>query len=112
MQVSTARREVAEVLPALAVERHHLTVQDRLFHWQFFPDPVAEFRELLKDVPPLGLEMTTLPRDVQQAAVAVVLGLEEPSGVIERVRPRSEQDRLNGGEGPADSWAHAGSWAA
>jgi hypothetical protein len=56
--------------------------------------------------------MTALPSDVKQAAVPVVFGFKEPGRVVEWIAPRGEEDRLDGGEGPADSWAHAGSQAA
>jgi hypothetical protein len=73
---------------------------------------VAEFLEPVQEVSPLRSEMTAFPCHVEQPPVAVVLGLEEPGRVVKRVRPRGEQDRLNRGEGAADSWAHAGSSAA
>jgi hypothetical protein len=108
MQVSTARREVVEVLSALAVERYHLAVQDCFLDWQDLTGPVAELLEPLEDVPPLGPEVTAVPGHVEQPAVSVILGLEEPGGVIERVGPGGESDRLDGGEGPTDSWAQCG----
>jgi hypothetical protein len=90
VQIPTACPEIAEVLPALTVQHHHLAVQDRLLDRQLLPDPVAEVLESLEDVSSLGPEMTAVPGDVQQPAVPVVFGLEEPSGVIERIAPRGE----------------------
>jgi hypothetical protein len=58
VQVPTTRREVAEVLPALPVQGHHLAVQDRLLDRQLLTDPVAKLLEPLEDVPPLGPEVT------------------------------------------------------
>ena len=60
------------------------------------PDTAADAASLKVDSPP----------------VPVILRLEEPGGVVERVSPRGEEDRLDGREGQADSWAHSGSWAA
>jgi hypothetical protein len=41
-----------------------------------------------------------------------MLWLKEPGRIIERIAPGREEDRLDRGEGPADSWAHGGSQAA
>jgi hypothetical protein len=43
--------------------------------------------------------MTAIPGHVEQSAVAVILGFEEPGGVVERLAARDEQDRLDGGKG-------------
>ena len=40
MEVPTTRPEVTEVLSALAVECHHLAVEDRLLDRQLLTDPV------------------------------------------------------------------------
>jgi len=36
---------MAEVLPAIAVEGHHLAVEDRFLDRQFLPHPVAKLPE-------------------------------------------------------------------
>jgi hypothetical protein len=112
VQVAAAGQEVPEVLPALAVERHHLPIQDRLLDRQALPNPVAELVEAPQQVPPFGPDPAALPGDVQEPAAAVVLGLEQPGRVVERIAPRGGQDRLDSGEGAADSWADGGSQAA
>jgi hypothetical protein len=112
VQVPAAGGEVAKVLPAFAVERHDLAVEDRLLNRQFLADPIAELLESFEDVPTLRPKVAALRCDVEQAAVAVVFWLEYPGGIIERFPPQGKEDRLNKGKGPAGSWAHAGSWAA
>jgi hypothetical protein len=50
---------------------------------------------------PARAEVATLAGDVKQAAVAVVLGLEQPGGIVERLPAGSEEDRAGpviGGE--------------
>ena len=89
-KLERAGGEVAEILPALAIECHYLAVQDCLLHGQLLPHPIAEFLKSLEDVPALGPEMTVLPGHVEQPAIAVVLGLEEPGGIIEWIAPRSK----------------------
>ena len=85
MEIPAAGDEVAEVLPAVCVQGNDLPVQDDLFDRQLHTDPVAELVEPLQVVPPLGLEPARLAGDVQDAPVAVVLGLEEPSRIVKRV---------------------------
>jgi hypothetical protein len=58
VEVPAASQQVAEVLPALAVQGHHLAVQDRLLDRQLFPDPIAEFLEALQKASLLGQKVT------------------------------------------------------
>jgi hypothetical protein len=90
MEVPAAGHEVAEVLPALAIERHHLAVEDRLFDRQLFPHPTAEILKPLEDIAPLGPEPAFLPSHIEESTIAVVLGLEQPGGIIERLAPGGE----------------------
>jgi len=46
------------------------------------PDPIAQLLEPLEDVPALGSEVASLPSDVEEAAVVVVLRLEQPAGIV------------------------------
>jgi hypothetical protein len=48
------------------------------------------------------------PGDVEKAAVAVVLGLEEPGRIVEGVAPGHQKDGLDVREGFGGSWAHEG----
>jgi hypothetical protein len=95
VQVPAAGGEVAKVLPAFAVERHDLAVEDRLRNRQFLADPVAELFKSLEEVSPLRPEVAALPSDVEKAAVTVVLRLEEPRRIVERLAARSEENRLD-----------------
>jgi hypothetical protein len=53
VQVPAPGQQVAEVLPAFAVQRHDLAVEDGLLDRELLTDPVAELLESLEDVPPL-----------------------------------------------------------
>jgi hypothetical protein len=58
----------------------------------------------------LRREVASLPGDLEQPAVTVGLRLKQPGRVVKRLPARSEENRLDEGEGSADSWA--ASWAA
>jgi hypothetical protein len=90
VEIPAAGHDGAQVLAALAVERHHLAVQDRLLDRQFLPHPVAELLKPLEDASPLGPEMTAFPGDVEQPPIAVVPGFEKPGGIVERLTLRGE----------------------
>jgi hypothetical protein len=75
-------------------------------------DPIAKLLESLQDIPPLGPKPTAFPSDVEKTAVAIVLRLKEPRGVVERLSPGCQEDGLDVWEGLGDSWAHWGSWTA
>ena len=97
MEIAAARRQVVEVLPTFAVQRDDFSVQDRLLHGQLFAHPIAELLKSLQDVPAFGPEAAAVPRDVKKAAIAVILGLEQPAGIVERLPPRCQEDRLDQG---------------
>jgi hypothetical protein len=106
MEIPAAGQQVTKVLPAFAVERNHLTVKNCFLDRQLLAHPIAKLLESLEDAPPLRAEVAALARDVEEAAVAVILGLEEPGGIVKRPRPRRQQDRRDKEERLADSWAH------
>jgi hypothetical protein len=97
MEIPAAGQQVAEVLPAFAVERDHLTVKNCFLDRQLLAHPTAKLLESFEDVPSLGAEVAALPGDVQQA-VAIVLGLEEPGGIVKRLSAQREQNRLDVGK--------------
>jgi hypothetical protein len=65
VEVPAASQQIPKVLAALAVQRHHLTVEDRLLDRQLLLHPVAELLESLEDVAALGPEVAALPGDVE-----------------------------------------------
>src|SRR3954468_1002535 len=110
MKVATPGQQSAEILPALRIERHHLTVQDRLLDRKLLTDPVAEILESAEHVAALGAKVTGATGYVKEAAEPVVLGLENPGGVVERPLQTLWNARLNQRQnrrGPA--W-HAQVW--
>src|SRR5262245_56047957 len=84
MEIASAFQQGAKILPPLRVERHDLAVQDRLLHRQLLTDPVAEILKSAEHVAALGAKVTVATGDVEEAAEAVVLGLEDPRRVVER----------------------------
>src|SRR3954465_6252437 len=103
MEVPAAREEAPEVLSPFRVQRHHLAVENRLLHPELLPDPVAQLPELLEDVAALRPEVAVSAAEEQEAAEAVVLGLEQVGGIIERLVPWYGNDWLaprGGGGGP------------
>jgi hypothetical protein len=52
----------------------------------------SESRSLLQNVPSLGPDAASFPCDVQETAIAVELGLEQPPGVIEGIATRRQEN--------------------
>ena len=97
VQVAPARHQVAEALPALGIERHDLAIEDRLGPAQLRADPVCQLGEAVEQGALLRSEIgSVLTAEVEQAAKAVVLGLEQVGRVVERpvLEHRRDRDHL------------------
>jgi len=76
------------------------------------PAPNSRAGQSASGCPSLRPNPVSFPGDVQETAVPLVLGLEQPSRALERLSSRCQEDGLDLGEGLRRSWAHRGSWAA
>jgi hypothetical protein len=104
-------RAQGSILSVLAVVLHticHDGHPDRVAVCMLEARPLIQaisftFGEALQREAALRREGGTGGCDVQEPAEPVVLGLKEPGRVVKRVRPRGEQDRLDGGGGSGSS---------
>jgi hypothetical protein len=90
--------QILEDRPSLPVERDDLAIQDRLTPTEHLSHAVPELaKPIERNVPP-GADLASLLRRVDHSSETIVLRLEEPGGVVERLGPQSQADGIDGGK--------------